>query len=64
MVVEDDLVQLLVEQQMSCRLWPEQTEGPYHRDAPPERGNITEDREGAALRFGLRLVDAGTGDAP
>jgi protocatechuate 3,4-dioxygenase beta subunit len=62
-VVEDDLVQLLVERQMSCRLWPEQTEGPYHRDASPERRDITEDREGAALRCGLRLVDAETGDA-
>jgi hypothetical protein len=49
-VVEDDLVQLLAEQQMSCQLWPEQTEGPYHLDTPPERRNITEDREGAALR--------------
>ena len=48
---------------MSCRLWPEQTEGPYHRDAPSERRAITEDREGAALRVGLRLVDAETGDA-
>jgi protocatechuate 3,4-dioxygenase beta subunit len=61
--VEDDLVQTLVEQQMSCRLWPEQTEGPYHRDVPPERRAIAEDREGAALRVGLRLVDAETGDA-
>ena len=62
MVVEDDLVEMLVHQQMSCRLWPEQTEGPYHRDVAPERRDIAEDRRGAALRVGLRLVDAGTGD--
>src|SRR6185295_3069652 len=30
--VEDDLAELLGEQQMSCRLWPAQTEGPYRRD--------------------------------
>jgi protocatechuate 3,4-dioxygenase beta subunit len=61
--VEEDLVQLLLEQQMSCRLWPEQTEGPYHRNMSLERRAIAEDREGAALRVGLRLVDAETGDA-
>lgn len=60
--MEDDLVQFLAEQEMSCRLWPEQTEGPYHRTVPPERRDVTEDREGAALRVGLRLVDATTGD--
>lgn len=41
-----------------CRLWPEQTEGPYHRDAPPERSDITEDRRGVPLRLGLRLLAA------
>src|SRR5687768_7325641 len=28
-----------------CRVLPEQTEGPYHRQAPPERVDITEDCE-------------------
>src|SRR6185369_9049016 len=60
--MEDDLAALLAEQQVSCQIWPEQTEGPYHRDAPPERRDITEDRVGLPLRVGLRLVDASTGD--
>jgi protocatechuate 3,4-dioxygenase beta subunit len=59
--VEDDLVELLVEQSGSCRLWPEQTEGPYHRHVGLERRDITEDRVGLPLRVALRLVDAGTG---
>ncbi len=61
MGVEDDLVKLLAEQRVSCRLWPEQTEGPYHRDVHLERRDITEDREGLPLRVALRLLDAGTG---
>jgi protocatechuate 3,4-dioxygenase beta subunit len=61
LVMEDGLAQVLAQQQMSCRLWPEQIEGPYRRNLPPERRDITEGREGAALRIGLRLVDAETG---
>jgi protocatechuate 3,4-dioxygenase beta subunit len=60
--VEDDLAELLGEQQMSCRLWPEQTEGPYRRDMPPERRDITEGRDGVPVRVALRLLDAGTGN--
>lgn len=60
--MDDDLVARLAEQPVSCRIWPEQTEGPYHRDASPERRNIVEDRVGLPLRLGLRLVDAGTGN--
>jgi protocatechuate 3,4-dioxygenase beta subunit len=41
----------------ACRVLPEQTEGPYHRQAPPERVDITEDCEGMPLRVGLRLLD-------
>lgn len=41
---------------MSCRLWPEQTQGPYHRDVHLERRGITEDREGLPLRVALRLL--------
>ena len=59
--MEDDLAELLGEQQMSCRLWPEQTEGPYRRDMQPERRDITEGRDGLPLRVALRLLDAGTG---
>jgi protocatechuate 3,4-dioxygenase beta subunit len=59
--VEDDLVRLLSEQRVSCRLWPEQTEGPYRRDVQLERRDITEDRDGLPLRLALRLLDAGTG---
>jgi hypothetical protein len=55
------LVELLAAQPASCRLWPEQTAGPYDRPVHPERGDITEDRIGLPLRIGLRLVDAQTG---
>jgi protocatechuate 3,4-dioxygenase beta subunit len=41
-----------------CRLWSEQDEGPYHRDAQPLRRDIVEDREGVALQLGIRLIDA------
>jgi protocatechuate 3,4-dioxygenase beta subunit len=40
-----------------CRGWAEQDEGPYHRDAQPERRDVVEDREGAALQLGIRLSD-------
>ena len=39
-----------------CRLWAEQDEGPYHRDAQPERRDVVEDREGVALQLGIRLA--------
>jgi hypothetical protein len=54
--VEDDLFDLLIKQQVSCRLWPEQTEGPYHRDVHPQRRDITENLDGLTLRVGLRLL--------
>jgi protocatechuate 3,4-dioxygenase beta subunit len=38
-----------------CRLWAEQDEGPYHRDAQPVRSDVVEDREGVALQLGIRL---------
>jgi protocatechuate 3,4-dioxygenase beta subunit len=60
--VEDDLFDLLIKQQVSCRLWPEQTEGPYHRDVHPQRRDITENLDGLTLRVGLRLLDAGAGN--
>jgi protocatechuate 3,4-dioxygenase beta subunit len=41
-----------------CRSWAEQDEGPYHRDAQPERRNVVEDRDGVALQLGIRLAKA------
>lgn len=38
------------------RLWAEQDEGPYHREASPVRRDIVEDRHGVALQLGVRLV--------
>jgi len=38
------------------RLWAEQDEGPYHRDAQPVRRDVVEDREGASLQLGIRLT--------
>jgi protocatechuate 3,4-dioxygenase beta subunit len=40
----------------NSRLWAEQDEGPYHRDAQPSRRDIVEDRDGVALQLGVRLV--------
>src|SRR5580765_4481070 len=42
-----------------CRTWAEQDEGPYHRDAQPERRDVTEDRAGAGLQLGIRLARHG-----
>jgi len=39
-----------------CRLWAEQDEGPYHRDAQPERRDVVEDRDGVPLQLGIRLA--------
>jgi protocatechuate 3,4-dioxygenase beta subunit len=39
-----------------CRGWAEQDEGPYYRDAQPERRDVVEDREGLALQLGIRLI--------
>lgn len=39
-----------------CRSWAEQDEGPYHRDAQPERRDVVEDRDGVALQLGVRLA--------
>lgn len=43
------------------RLWSEQDQGPYHRDAQPTRRDVVEDREGVALQLGIRLA---TEDGP
>lgn len=42
-----------------CRAWAEQDEGPYHRDAQPERRDVVEDRHGVPLQLGIRLARGG-----
>jgi protocatechuate 3,4-dioxygenase beta subunit len=56
--MEQDLADLLASTRPSCRLWPEQAQGPYHRDIHPQRRDITEGRPGVPLRVGLRLLAA------
>ena len=41
-----------------CRGWAEQDEGPYYRDAQPERRDVVEDRDGLTLQLGIRLIRA------
>lgn len=38
-----------------CRVWAEQDEGPYYRDAQPVRRDIVEGRPGLPLQLGMRL---------
>lgn len=40
-----------------ARLWAEQDEGPYHREAQPRRRHVVEDRDGTAVQLGIRLTD-------
>lgn len=42
----------------SCALTPQQTEGPYYIDVDQIRSDIREDRQGAPLRVGVRIMDA------
>ena len=42
-----------------CRSWAEQDEGPYHRDAQPERRDVVEDRDGVPLQLGIRFARHG-----
>lgn len=56
--MQEDLVAHLGSLPAGCRLWPEQSTGPYHRDVAAERSDITEDREGVPLRLGLRFLTA------
>lgn len=41
-----------------CRPWPEQVEGPYHRDVEEFRADVVDDRVGVPLRLAVRLVGA------
>ena len=43
-----------------CRTWAEQDEGPYHREAQPERSDVVEDRDGVPLQLGIRLARHGS----
>jgi protocatechuate 3,4-dioxygenase beta subunit len=43
----------------ACRSWAEQDEGPYYRDAQPERRDVVEDRDGVSLQLGIRLSRRG-----
>lgn len=53
--VSDEMVSMLSTCTV-CRAWAEQDEGPYHRDAQPERRDVVEDRQGVALQLGIRLT--------
>ncbi len=53
--VSDELASMLARCAVHRR-WAEQDQGPYYRDAQPQRRDVVEDREGMALRLGVRLV--------
>jgi len=59
--MQEDLAELLESLGTGCPLWPEQTEGPYHREVAVERTDITESRQGVPLRLGLRLLASQSG---
>jgi protocatechuate 3,4-dioxygenase beta subunit len=40
----------------TSQLWAEQDEGPYRRDAQPQRRDIVDGRDGRALQLGIRLA--------
>jgi protocatechuate 3,4-dioxygenase beta subunit len=48
----------------TCRLTPEQTEGPFYLDVGLERRDITEGVAGHPLRLGVRVVDADCNPVP
>jgi protocatechuate 3,4-dioxygenase beta subunit len=48
----------------TCRLTPEQTEGPFYIDVGLERRDITEGLAGHPLRLGVRVVDADCNPVP
>jgi protocatechuate 3,4-dioxygenase beta subunit len=41
-----------------CRAWVPQEEGPYHRDAPPSRRDVVDNRPGVPLHLAIRLLRA------
>lgn len=50
----------LFEEAGACTLTPELTEGPYYFDVDSIRRDIREDRQGVALRLGIRVRDQGS----
>ena len=48
----------------TCKLTPEQTEGPFYIDVGLDRRDITEGLEGHPLRLGVRVVDADCNAVP
>jgi protocatechuate 3,4-dioxygenase beta subunit len=50
----------LFDDDKACTVTAELTEGPYYFDVDSIRRDIREDREGARLRLGVRVRDAGT----
>ena len=48
----------------TCRLTPEQTEGPFYIDVGLDRRDITEGLAGHPLRLGVRVVDAKCNPVP
>lgn len=59
--VSDQVVAVLDAFDNECQAWPEQEEGPYHRDGSPRRRDVTEGRDGVALGLGIRLRAIGNG---
>ncbi len=48
----------------TCRLTPEQTEGPFYLDLGLDRRDITEGQPGHTLRLGIQVVDADCAPVP
>lgn len=58
MTVSTEIAALLRRTTAACRLWAEQSEGPYRREDHPARRDVTEDRPGVPLTLGLALAAA------
>jgi protocatechuate 3,4-dioxygenase beta subunit len=52
------LTPAMFDEASSCALTPAQTEGPFYVDVDAIRRDIRDDREGAALRLGVRVLRA------
>ncbi|MCA9664075.1 MAG: intradiol ring-cleavage dioxygenase [Myxococcales bacterium] len=48
----------------SCKVYTQQTEGPYYLDKALDRKDITEGKQGTALELTIRALDAAGGCAP
>lgn len=54
---EHDKIAGMASEETICRPWVDQDQGPYHRDHPPTRIDIVEDRPGVPLSLQIRVVD-------